>query len=344
MSDAAGRLIEVRNLSKRYPVRRGVFRRVDSYVDAVRSVDLAIHRGEAVALVGESGCGKTTLGRCIVLAVRPSSGSVVLHQEEAAIDLTTLEPARLRSIRPQIQVVFQDPYRSLNPRMRVGETVGEPLLAGRLMPKSEVRARVSELLTQVGLSPEYADRYPHAFSGGQRQRIGIARALATRPSLLICDEPVSGLDVSVQARILNLFQDLREAMGLSYLFVSHDLAVVRTVSDRILVMYAGRIVEESPTDALYDRPFHPYTAALLASALSLVPGDLRSRPELAVRYAAGIPDTGCAFAPRCPFATDRCRTQLPQMRSAGSRRAVACHHFEEIDLRTRATSEASRQS
>jgi len=249
-------------------------------------------------------------------------------------ELTSLAPEELRRIRPRIQMIFQDPYRSLNPRMRVGEIITEPLSANGRSSRAEIRSSMGPLLEQVGLSPTLAERYPHAFSGGQRQRIGIARALATQPDLIICDEPVSGLDVSVQAQILNLLQDLRDTLSLSYLFISHDLAVVRSISDRVLVMYEGAIVEESPTDALYSQPLHPYTSALLASALSLVPGDLKTRNIIRTASVARSPRDGCPFSPRCPHCVDRCVIETPMRRELFPGRTVACHRAEELDLTT----------
>jgi len=314
-------LVEARGLSKRFPVLGGALglSRV-AEVHAVEGVDLRIERAEVLGLVGESGCGKSTLGRLLIRLIEPSGGEVRFE----GADLARAEGAALRALRRRMQMVFQDPFGSLNPRMRVGEIVAEPLrLAG--VASSERAARAVVLLEQVGLAPEHATRFPHQFSGGQRQRIGIARALALDPALVICDEPVSALDVSVQAQVVNLLRDLQRARGLSYLFVSHDLRVVRHVSDRVAVMYLGRIVESGPTRALYAAPLHPYTRALLEAAPVARPGARVPATPLGGEIPSPLsPPSGCAFHPRCPLAVARCREERPLLKGDGERQ-VACH-------------------
>ncbi len=314
-------LVEARGLSKRFPVLGGALGLSQvAEVRAVESVDLRIERAEVLGLVGESGCGKSTLGRLLIRLIEPSAGEVRFEGE----DLARAEGAALRALRRRMQMVFQDPFGSLNPRMRVGEIVAEPLrLAG--VGRAERTARAVELLQQVGLAQEHATRFPHQFSGGQRQRIGIARALALDPSLVVCDEPVSALDVSVQAQVVNLLRDLQRARGLSYLFVSHDLRVVRHVSDRVAVMYLGRIVESGPTRALYGAPLHPYTRALLEAAPVARPGARAATAPLGGEIPSPLsPPSGCAFHPRCPIAVARCREDRPVLKGDGERE-VACH-------------------
>jgi oligopeptide transport system ATP-binding protein len=314
-------LVEARGLSKRFRVLGGALGLSQvAELRAVEGVDLRIERAEVLGLVGESGCGKSTLGRLLIRLIEPSAGEVRFEGE----DLATATGAKLRSLRRRMQMVFQDPFGSLNPRMRVGEIVAEPLrLAG--VGRAERAARAVELLQQVGLAPEHAARFPHQFSGGQRQRIGIARALALDPALVVCDEPVSALDVSVQAQVVNLLRDLQRARGLSYLFVSHDLRVVRHVSDRVAVMYLGRIVESGPTRALYAAPLHPYTRALLEAAPVARPGARAPSAPLGGEIPSPLdPPSGCAFHPRCPIAVARCREERPMLKGDGER-AVACH-------------------
>jgi len=320
-------LLQVRDLRKHFAVRRGIFSRVAGAVRAVDGVSLSVGAGETLGLVGESGCGKTTAARAILRLVEPTSGSVRYD----GVELTTLAPRAMRAMRRHMQIVFQDPYSSLNPRMTAGAMIGEAIRIHRLARGPAVRERVAELLSSVGLSPGHADRYPHEFSGGQRQRIGIARALAVQPRLLILDEPVSALDVSIQAQIVNLLQDLQARLGLSYLFVAHDLSVVEHISDRVAVMYLGRIVESAPRDLLYGSPRHPYTQSLLAAAP--VPDPSR-RPVRHVLQgdvpSPAHPPSGCHFHPRCPLAArlpdpSRCRGESPALRELAPGQQVACH-------------------
>jgi oligopeptide transport system ATP-binding protein len=318
-------LLEVRDLVKHYPVAAGLFGRRAGVVRAVDGVTFAVRRGETLGLVGESGCGKTTTGRCILQLERPTSGSVRFQGQE----LTALRGDRLRRLRRRLQVIFQDPYSSLNPRMTVGQIVEEPLAVHRLAPDAAGRAqRVRALLDQVGLLPQHARRYPHELSGGQRQRVGIARALALEPLLIVCDEPVSALDVSIQAQIINLLEDLQRQLGLTYLFVAHDLSVVRHISDRVAVMYLGRIVELADRQALYETPLHPYTQALL-SAVPIPDPEVEARRERVVLRGEVpsplSPPPGCVFHPRCPIAVARCAAEVPALREIRPGHWAACH-------------------
>jgi oligopeptide/dipeptide ABC transporter ATP-binding protein len=318
-------ILEVRDLVKEFDVSAGLFRRTRGVVRAVAGISFSIQRGETLGLVGESGCGKTTAGRCILQLERATSGSVVFEGRE----LTTLAAGELRDLRRRIQVIFQDPYSSLNPRMTVGDIVEEPLAVHGIVPAGSERAlRVRRLLSQVGLLPQHARRYPHQLSGGQRQRVGIARAVAMEPSLIICDEPVSALDVSIQAQIINLLEDLQAELGLTYLFIAHDLAVVRHISDRVAVMYLGRIVELADRKALYDEPLHPYTRALL-SAVPIPDPDIESRRERTVLKGEVpsplAPPAGCVFHPRCPIAVERCSADVPALREVRPGHWAACH-------------------
>ena len=294
-------LLSVHSLHKRFPVRRGLLMRTVDWVHAVRGVDLAVEAGETLGLVGESGCGKTTLGRCVLRLIEPDEGQVLFGGRS----LLDLDPGPLRQLRRQMQLVFQDPYTSLNPRMTVGQALAEPLVVHDLAAGSEVEDRVTTLLTQVGLAAGHANQYPHDLSGGQRQRVAVARALALDPRLLVCDEPVSALDVSVQAQILDLFVQLRQERGLTYLFISHDLAVVRHVSDRVAVMLRGTIVESCGVDELFEQPGHPYTRELMAS----VPGARRGGPP--IRDAEPWVEGECVFRSRCPIAERRCSAEPP---------------------------------
>jgi oligopeptide/dipeptide ABC transporter ATP-binding protein len=307
-------VLEVRGLSKHFPIVAGMMRREAGRVRAADDVNFAIKSGETLALVGESGCGKTTVARCILRALRPTSGEIRFSPEDGrVVDLAPLSRSQLRPLRRHIQLIFQDPYASLNPRMMVGDIITEPLVVNGV-PAAERQVRLLELLDLVGLPAAARTRFPHAFSGGQRQRIGIARALALNPRLIVADEPVSALDVSVQAQIINLLLDLQDRLGLSMLFVAHDLGVVRHVSDRVAVMYVGRIVEVAPTIDLYATPRHPYTRALLAAVPKADPEarDAVTAPRGEVADPAN-PPPGCAFHPRCPFAIDRCRVDRPEL-------------------------------
>ncbi|WP_019121877.1 ABC transporter ATP-binding protein [Brevibacillus massiliensis] len=318
-------LLEVKDLTKYYPIRGGLFQRNKQYVKAVDGVTFSIREGETFGLVGESGCGKSTTGRSILRLIEPTSGKVYFDGRE----ITKLNHQELRNIRKDMQIIFQDPYASLNPRMTIGKMMEEPMIVHGISDKSLRRQKVREMLEVVGLNAEHGDRYPHEFSGGQRQRVGIARALMHQPKLIVADEPVSALDVSVQSQVLNLLQDLQETFRLTYLFISHDLSVVRYICDRIGVMYLGRMVELGERDALYDRPLHPYTQALLSAAPIPDPEALRERIVLQgdVPNPAN-PPVGCAFHPRCPYAVETCRTTRPAFREAESGRFVACHLYE----------------
>jgi oligopeptide transport system ATP-binding protein len=314
-------LLEVRDLVKHFHIGRGIVRAVDG-------VSFSIEKGETLGLVGESGCGKTTTGRCILQLERPTSGSVRFE----GLELTSLDQTELRAVRRKVQVIFQDPYSSLNPRMTVGQIIGEPLTVHRIVTGAAARAsRVKDLLSRVGLSPQHARRYPHEMSGGQRQRVGIARALAMEPALIVCDEPVSALDVSIQAQIINLLEDLQAEFGLTYLFIAHDLAVVRHISDRVAVMYLGKIAEMADRKTIYDNPRHPYTRALL-SAVPIPDPELemkRERIVLGGEVPSPLnPPPGCVFHPRCPIGIDRCRHEVPWLRDLTPGHAAACHLAE----------------
>lgn len=314
-------LLEVRGLRKYFPVRTGVFSRVRAWVRAVDGVSLGVRPGETLGLVGESGCGKTTLGRTVIRLLEPTAGDILFEGRS----ILGLRGKQLRALRRHMQIIFQDPYGSLNPRMTVGRIVGEPFAVHGIARGRERRRLVGELLERVGLDPEAMDRYPHEFSGGQRQRIGIARAIALRPKFIVCDEPVSSLDVSIQAQILNLLEDLQEEFGLSYLFIAHDLRVVAHISQRVAVMYLGRIVELAPTEELYRKPLHPYTRALLAAIPVLDPETRRRKIHLPGDVPSPInPPPGCPFHPRCPTAEQSCRAEQPQLEELSPGHLVAC--------------------
>jgi oligopeptide/dipeptide ABC transporter ATP-binding protein len=324
-------LVEVRDLVVHFPVRKGVFSKVVGHVRAVDGVSFFIPRGQTLSLVGESGSGKTTTARAILRLIEPTRGSVQFD----GIEVTDLAPGELRRLRRRMQIVFQDPYGSLNPRMTVHSVLAEALKVHGLAPRVQRRDRVMELLDLVGLPPEAADRYPHEFSGGQRQRIGVARALAVEPDLIVADEPVSALDVSIQAQILNLLEDLQSKLGLTYLFIGHDLSVVQHISDSVAVMYLGKLMEIAPADALFARPVHPYTRALLSAVPVPDPERVRKRIQLEGDVPSPInPPSGCPFHPRCPDARPSCAVNMQRLVEIAPGHAVACevHAPPEADL------------
>ncbi len=327
-------LLDVRGLRMYFPIQRGFTRRIVGYVRAVDDVSFTVGAGETVGLVGESGCGKTTAARCILRAYSPTGGEILFQTAEGAVvDLAKLTRREIRPLRSQVQMIFQDPYGSLNPRMTIFDTVGEPLLVNGLTDRQRRLERVAELLARVGLRPEYMQRFPHAFSGGQRQRIGIARALALNPRLVVADEPVSALDVSVQAQILNLLLDLQRELGLTYLFIAHNLSVVKHICDRVVVMYVGKIVESATTQELYSKPGHPYTSALMAAVPVPDPrykiGSVELKGEVP---SPANPPSGCYFHPRCPYAVDLCGTHAPALQEVSPGHLVGCHRVGELKL------------
>ena len=316
-------LLDVQNLKVHFPVKGSALSGTSSTVKAVDGVSLSVAAGEAVGLVGESGCGKSALGRSILRLLEPTSGRIFFDGQ----DITTLGARALRPLRRQFQMIFQDPFHSLNPRMTVGQSIGEALVIHGLGNSEAARqTRVAELLQSVGLTADVADRFPHQFSGGQRQRIGIARALAVEPRLIVCDEPVSALDVSVQAQVINLLQDIQRDRGLAYLFISHDLAVVEHLCQRIVVMYLGRVVESGPAHSIGRNPQHPYTQVLLSAVPTVNPSAKRDRILLSGDVPSPIhPPSGCPFHPRCPVAESRCRTERPEFRTVAHGHEAACH-------------------
>ncbi|MBW1699585.1 MAG: ATP-binding cassette domain-containing protein [Deltaproteobacteria bacterium] len=335
-------LLEVKQLRKYFPVRKGILKRVVGYVKAVDDVDMYIKKGETLGLVGESGCGKTTMGRTILHLIKPTSGAVLFRSKKLAgsnesykiVDVAAAEPKILKSLRQEMQIIFQDPSDSLNPRLTVGAALSEPMLIHGLASGSERDNRVRSLLEAVGLKPDHIRRYPHEFSGGQRQRIGIARALALDPQLIVADEPVSALDVSIQAQVINLLEDLQEKFNLTYLFISHDLCVVKHISTRVAVMYLGKIVESAETDELFINPKHPYTEALM-SAVPVPDPDYEDR-QITLRGDVPsplAPPSGCAFHPRCSYAQKICNNEAPQFQDLGNRHFVSCHFAETLTLK-----------
>jgi peptide/nickel transport system ATP-binding protein len=329
-----GAILQIRGLKKYFPINAGLLKRTVGYVKAVDDVDIVINRGETFGLVGESGCGKTTIGRCILRAINATGGSIRYRLANREIDINSLGANELRAARRNMQLIFQDPYSSLNPRMTVLGIISEPMICNKLYNGAEIREKTMELMELVGLDKKQLERYPHAFSGGQRQRIGIARALVTNPDFIVCDEAVSALDVSVQAQILNLLMELQSKLSLSYLFISHDLGVIRHISDRIGVMYVGKLVETGITNDIFAQPLHPYTEALLSAIPKPNPrlkGD-RIVLEGEVANPAKLPE-GCYFHPRCRYCEERCRKEQPEFRDFGNNRLVACHRAGELALR-----------
>ncbi|MCP4641153.1 MAG: ABC transporter ATP-binding protein [bacterium] len=327
-------LLNVTNLTKHFPIKAGLVRKTVGLIRAVEGVSFAVNEGETLGLVGESGCGKTTTGRLILRLIEPTEGEVTFQHEGESVDVLGLQGEKLRQFRKHMQLIFQDPFSSLNPRMTVMDIIGEPLRAQRFGSRKEIEDRVRWLTEAAGLQVEFLRRYPHAFSGGQRQRIGIARALALNPKMIVCDEPVSALDVSVQAQIVNLLKDLQQEFGLTYVFIAHDLSVVENISTRVAVMYAGRIVELAKTVDLFHNPRHPYTEALM-SALPLPDPKAKKSERILLKGevadASALPK-GCAFHPRCRYAQDCCKESVPELREVDSGHFAACARAKEIDL------------
>jgi len=327
-------ILEVRNLRKHFPIIKGFFRKTVGLVKAVDDVTFQVFEGQTLGLVGESGCGKTTTGHCVMRGIEATSGQIIFQDKQLGkIDITQADPDTLRRLRLNMQMVFQDPWPSLNPRMTIRDIVAEPLVVNNIAKGKDAEERVAELMKLVGLRPEYMPRFPHAFSGGQRQRIVIARALALNPRLIVADEPVSALDVSIQAQTLNLLQDLQRDLHLSFLFIAHDLSVVEHISDAVAVMYVGKLVETSATEVMFHNPKHPYTEALLASVPKPNPRIKKIRVELKGEVPSPAnPPSGCYFHPRCKYAQALCAESEPQLREVGPGHFVACHFADELQL------------
>jgi len=327
--------LQVKNLKMWFPIQKGFLRHTVGHVKAVDDVSLTVNSGETLGLVGESGCGKTTIGRCIMRAYDPTAGEMLYKNSDGdTVDLAKVPANELKRYRRELRMIFQDPYSSLNPRLTVMDIVADPLIVHGIAKGKELEDRVAALLKRVGLRPEYMRRYPHAFSGGQRQRIGLARSMALDPRLVIADEPVSALDVSVQAQILNLMRDLQVEMNLTYIFISHDLSVVEYISDRVAVMYVGKLVEVSKTEDLFHNPKHPYTEALLSAVPKTDPRLRTKRIVLEGEVAdPAHPPTGCYFHPRCKYAKERCSSDAPDLHDIGGNHLVACHFADQLSLR-----------
>jgi len=324
-------LVSITGLKKHFPIMKGVFRKQVGSVKAVDGVSLNIHLGETLGLVGESGSGKSTVGRVLLQLDAATEGEVTFEGRE----LTTMRSQDVRALRPKMQMIFQDPHASLNPRMTVGTIIGEPLIEHNRAKGEERQKRIDELLSLVGLEPKHANRYPHEFSGGQRQRIGIARAIALNPDFIVCDEPIAALDVSIQAQVVNLLENLQDVLGLTYLFISHDLSMIRHIADRVAVMYLGRIMELAEVDELYDDPKHPYTKALLSAVPVPDPEVEESRRRVILKGdipSPANPPPGCVVNTRCPVAQDLCKVEVPEWRQFESGRWVACHFAEDVDI------------
>lgn len=333
MNNETQSLLEVHNLKKYFPIQKGILRRTVGRVKAIDGVDLQIFPGETLGLVGESGCGKTTAGRLILRALDPTEGEIHFRRNGTLVDIASIPKAELKAFRTEMQIIFQDPFSSLNPRMTVFDLISEPLVIHGLAHGAALRTSVRELLEAVGLKPQHMNRYPYAFSGGQRQRIGIARSLALRPKLIVADEPVSALDVSIQAQMINLMEDLQSEFGLTYLFIAHDLSVVEHISDRVAVMYLGKIVELATADTLYTQPLHPYTEALLSAVPIADPDRKVQRIILQGDVPSPAnPPSGCKFHPRCRYATECCTQEEPSLVETHDQHSVACHFADELSL------------